>query len=117
MLSLTPAERRRLRASAHGLAPVVLISEDGLSDAVFAEIERALTAHELIKLRAFSDARDEREAWLAAICERTGAQPVQHIGKVLVVYRKRPPQPPPRAAAKRGAAGPRKTKKQLMARG
>jgi RNA-binding protein YhbY len=57
---------------------------------VIAEIGRALEAHELIKVRAGGMERDEREAALAEICTRLDAQAVQHIGKVLVVYRKKP---------------------------
>ena len=83
-------ERKALKARAHALNPIVHLGEKGLTDAVIAEIGRALEAHELIKVRAGSMERDEREAALANICGRLGAQPVQHIGKVLVVYRKRP---------------------------
>ncbi|MDH4191807.1 MAG: YhbY family RNA-binding protein [Betaproteobacteria bacterium] len=89
---LSPAERKVLKARAHRLEPVVLIGDKGLSDALIAEVERALAAHELIKLRAPGLERDEREAALAELCTRCGAQPVQHIGKVLVLYRKAPPE-------------------------
>lgn len=87
MLTLTPSQRRFLRARAHGLDPVVLIGDAGLSDAVLREIDLSLRAHELIKIRAAGEDRDGREALLQAICERLGAAPVQHIGKILVVYR------------------------------
>jgi len=116
MLPLSSSERRELRAKAHGLAPVVMISAAGLSDTVLGEIERALAAHELIKVRTFSDAREEREAWFKAVCERLNAAPVQHIGKTLVIYRPRPPESA--AEAKKRAMrprGPRKTKKQMLA--
>jgi RNA-binding protein len=116
MLTLTSSDRRGLRARAHALAPVVMISAGGLTEALFAEIERGLAAHELIKIRAFSDERSEREAWMQAICERLGAAPVQHIGKILVAYRPRPAETG-RAAAAKGPArrkGPRKTKKQIL---
>src|SRR5215813_8101227 len=86
---LTAAQRRALRAQAHSLHPVVLIGDNGLTDAVLHEIEVGLRSHELIKVRAQA-ARDEREAWLRQICERLFAQPVQHIGKTLVLYRERP---------------------------
>lgn len=88
--TLSPAERKGLKARAHRLEPVVRIGDDGASDAVIAEIERALAAHALIKIRAASLAREARELALAQICERCAAQPVQHIGKVLVIYRKKP---------------------------
>ena len=88
---LTPISRKQLKARAHALHPVLQIGEKGLTDAVVAEIDRALAHHELIKIRAAPLDREAREVALAAICERTGAQPVQHIGKMLVVYREKPP--------------------------
>ena len=90
MDGLSPIERKRLKARAHALDPIVLLGEKGLTEAVIAEIGRALEARELIKVRAGGMERDAREAALAEICARLGAQPVQHIGKVLVVYRKKP---------------------------
>jgi RNA-binding protein len=85
---LSPSERKSLKARAHPLEPVVTIGGKGVTGAVLAEIERALQAHELIKIRAAALEREERERALEAICEKTGAQAVQHIGKVLVVFRK-----------------------------
>jgi len=93
---LSPAERKALKARAHRLAPVVWIGGEGASDAVIAEIERALAAHELIKVRAARLAREARELAMAQICERCAAQPVQHVGKVLVLYRKKPEADKPR---------------------
>ena len=87
---MTPAERKALKARAHALDPVTHIGEKGLTEAVLKEVDRALTAHELIKVRAASLERDEREAALAEICDKLDAQPVQHIGKVLVLYRAKP---------------------------
>jgi len=86
---LTSAERKALKAKAHKLEPVVQIGAKGLTDEVVAEIERALNVHELIKVRAGSLERDEREAVLKQICGRTGALQVQQIGKVMVIYRKK----------------------------
>ena len=84
----TPAERKALKARAHKLEPVVTIGAKGLSAEVIAEIDHALTAHQLIKVRAPGLEREAREVAFAAICEQTRAQPVQHIGKVLVLFRK-----------------------------
>jgi putative YhbY family RNA-binding protein len=98
MKSLSPAQRRALRARAHGLDPVVIVGTEGLTRPVLAEIERNLAAHGLIKIRVAGVERGEREALLASICRDTGAAPVQHIGKVLVVFRE---QPEPDADAKR----------------
>lgn len=84
---MTPRERKALKARAHALDPVVHIGEKGLTEAVIAEIDRALMAHELIKVRAGSMERDEREAALAQICLRLDARNVQHIGKVFILFR------------------------------
>lgn len=96
---MTPAERRALKARAHSLHPILQLGGKGLTDAVIAEIHRALAAHELIKIRAAPLNHDEREVALASICERTNALPVQHIGKILVFYRERPPPEPGRSSA------------------
>lgn len=64
-----------------------MVSGAGLTEAVAAEIDRCLTHHELIKIRVFGDDRRQRETLLGEICARAGALPVQHIGKILVVYR------------------------------
>ena len=87
MLQLSPAERRTLRARAHTIDPVVAIAENGLSAAVLKEIDTSLRAHELIKVRVYGDSRDDRLAYLERICAELGAAAVQHIGKLLVVYR------------------------------
>ena len=85
---LTPAERKELKGRAHKLVPVVMIGAKGLTDEVVKEVDLALKAHELIKVRAPSLERDAREVAFQALCERTGAEGVQHIGKVFVIYRK-----------------------------
>ena len=86
---LSPAERKELKARAHNLNPIVMIGAKGLTDEVVKEVELALKAHELIKVRAPSLERAAREVAFQALCERTGAEAVQHIGKVFVIYRKR----------------------------
>jgi RNA-binding protein len=91
MLSLTPAERRDLRAKAHRLRPVVSVGQHGLTAGVLHEIDVNLLAHELIKVRVFIDDRSAREAVLSRICAELEAAPVQHIGKLLVVWRPAPP--------------------------
>ena len=87
MKSLTPAQRQHLKGLAHSRQPVVMIGSNGLTPAVLKEIELALAAHELIKIKAASDEPDTRLSWLQEICATTGAAPVQQIGKVLVIYR------------------------------
>ncbi len=101
-LQLSPVERRALKARAHALEPTVLVGSGGFTPAVAGEIERNLTAHELIKVRVMGDDRNAREDILKRICEDLGAAPVQHIGKILVVYRPKPEVPPkPRPKSKR----------------
>ncbi len=87
MLKLTPAQRSDLRSQAHGLAPVVMIGDSGLTPAVMKEIDASLNSHGLIKIRVLGDDRDARVAHYETICADLGAAPVQHIGKLLVVYR------------------------------
>jgi len=94
MRTLTPAQRRAYRAKAHPLHPVVTIGHHGLTPAVMHEIDVNLLAHELIKIRVFGDDRSEREALLARICDGLDAAPVQHLGKILTIWR---PAPPPEA--------------------
>lgn len=103
MKTLSPSERRTLRAKAHALHPVVFIGQHGLTPAVLHEIDVALLAHELIKIRVFSDDRDERAALHERICADLDAMPVQHIGKLLIVWRPAP-APEPAAGKTRGAS-------------
>ena len=87
MTELTKEQRKFLKAQAHHLKPVAMIGGNGLTEAVLKEIDRALAAHELIKIRVLNDDRDAREAWLAEIGAKLDCAPVQHIGKLLLVYR------------------------------
>ncbi|WP_432383389.1 ribosome assembly RNA-binding protein YhbY [Duganella sp. P38] len=87
MIKLTPVERSALRAEAHGLKPIVLIGADGLTANVLKEISLGLDSHGLIKVRVFGDDREARIAIYETICEQLKAAPVQHIGKLLVLYR------------------------------
>jgi len=111
MNPLTSADRRALRAQAHALNPVVAIGQHGLTPAVLHEIDVALLAHELIKIRVFSDDRAERESLYVRICAELDAAPVQHIGKLLVVWRPAPEPEPvaPPAGARRDARGTKPT--------
>jgi RNA-binding protein len=85
---LTASQRKALKARAHKLEPAVQIGAKGLTDEVVGEIDRALKAHELIKVRAGGLERGERDEALGSICEKTGAQAVQQVGKVFVLFRK-----------------------------
>jgi putative YhbY family RNA-binding protein len=105
---LTPAQRKEHRAGAHHLEPVVMIGADGLTPAVEREVDAALKAHGLIKVRAFSDDRAAREAMLATLADKLGAAPIQHIGKLLVLWRPIPPKE--KAEREERGAGPRVVK-------
>ena len=86
---LSKQEILALRARAHHLNPVVMVGQHGLTEAVIRETETALRAHELIKVRVLGDERNERLLIGEELCAATGAQLVQHIGKLLVLYRER----------------------------
>lgn len=87
MFTLTPVQRQHLKGLAHPLSPVVIIGEKGLTEAVIKEIDLALNAHELIKIKAGSDEKETRSQWMTEICQRLNASPVQQIGKILVIYK------------------------------
>ncbi len=91
-ITLTPAERKEHRAAAHHLDPVVLIGAEGLTEAIRKEADAALNAHGLIKIRVFSDDRAVREQMLLILAEELNAAPIQHIGKLLVLWRPIPPK-------------------------
>ena len=111
MKSLSPAERKLLKARAHALKPVVTVGNEGLSAPVLKEIEISLKAHDLIKIRVTGDDRDARLAFLGEICNRSGASPVQHIGKILVVYRESREEPAPKPKKRAARKQPRRTKR------
>jgi RNA-binding protein len=90
MSPLTARERSFLKARAHPLEPIVTVGHDGLTEAVLNEVDRALTAHELIKVRVNAGDRTARHAMFEEIGARTGAEAVQQVGKVLVLWRPRP---------------------------
>ena len=104
-IQLTPAERKVHRAEAHHLDPIVMIGGDGLTAAVKKEADAALKAHGLIKIRVFSDDRPAREAMLQSLAEDLDAAPIQHIGKLLVLWRPKPPKE--RAEDEERMPGPR----------
>lgn len=91
-LELSSGERSNLRSRAHDLKPTVLIGADGLTPAVIKEANNSLKAHGLIKIRVFGDDREARLAILEQLCDELSAAPIQHIGKLLVIYRPVPPK-------------------------
>jgi RNA-binding protein len=86
-MSLTPAQKRHLRGLGHHLKPVVMIGQHGLRDSVIGEIEIALDAHELVKIKIAAD-RDTRDLIAAEIAARTGAETIHRIGQMQIVFRR-----------------------------
>ena len=86
-MKLSTKQISHLRGLAHSLNPVVMLGNAGLTENILKEIELNLNAHELIKVQVAGDDRDARKAIYLAICDKTGAIAVHHIGKQLVLYR------------------------------
>ena len=105
MLKLTAVERSALRSEAHALNPIVLIGEAGLSEAVLKEIDAGLNFHGLIKVRVFGDDRLARIAMYDTICTTLKAAPIQHIGKLLVIYRPKTEEKTQKILQKIGGVG------------
>ena len=101
-LKVSSDQRAELRSQAHALKPVVLVGAEGLTDAVLAEIKVHLGAHQLIKIRVFGDEREERLAVYEQICDTLNAAPIQHIGKLLVIWK---PEAAARSTATRAKRG------------
>lgn len=121
MITLNAAQRRELKARAHPLRPVVMISDAGLTPSVLHEIDVNLKSHELIKIRVFGDDRAARAAMIDDISTKLDAAMVQHIGKILVIYRPRPEdaQEPGKSGKKKTGRsrvnkGPRRTKRSFQ---
>ena len=92
-IALTNRERAHLKARAHALEPVVRVGQAGASDSLVAEVDRALTAHELIKVRIDDSSREQRAVTGDTICARTDAVAVHRVGKILILWRPRPQEP------------------------
>ena len=87
MLKLSNSQRRSLLAQAHHINPIVIIGKDGLSIGVINELDRGLSSHELIKIKVLNEDRKARALLLEEICQRLNASPINHIGKILIIYR------------------------------
>ena len=88
--TLSSRERTHLKGRAHALEPVVRIGHAGVTPEVVAEVDRALTAHELIKVSVAVEDRDERRALGETLAEQVAATPVHRVGKILILWRARP---------------------------
>ena len=97
---LSRDERLRLKSESHHLDPVVLLGANGLTEAVLKEIDRALTAHQLVKVRTAPSERHEREQMFAEVAEQLGAARIQLIGRLMVLFRPAPEEPKARRAAR-----------------
>ncbi|MFT6389013.1 MAG: RNA-binding protein [Cellvibrionaceae bacterium] len=86
-MSFTNEQKKHYRSIGHGLNPVVTISSNGLSKTVMAELDRALTDHELIKIKLALDDKDARKKLTKRICDHTSSHVVQEIGKVALILR------------------------------
>ncbi|MDM1757403.1 MULTISPECIES: ribosome assembly RNA-binding protein YhbY [Acinetobacter] len=94
MAALSIQERKRLRQIGHALNPVVMIGDKGLSENVIEETNRALNDHELIKIKVSGEDREVRAAAITEIAKVTGAEVVQTIGKIALIYKKAAKQNP-----------------------
>jgi putative YhbY family RNA-binding protein len=120
---LTPTQRRALRAKAHHLEPVVTVGHQGLTAPVLHEIDVALLAHDLVKVRVLGGERDAREWMLAQACAALDCAPVQHVGRVLVLWRPNPerkakeaPEPRGKTAANRTPVDPVRERRRAAAK-
>jgi RNA-binding protein len=95
MQSPRSQQLRQWRAIGHKLKPVLTVADKGLSDAVLAELERALDDHELIKVKIAVADRAARAALIEGICAHSGATLVQAVGSVALILR-RSAEPDPR---------------------
>lgn len=86
-MALEQAKIKQLRSIGHRLKPIVTVSENGLTEGVLAELERALNDHELIKIKYAFEDREAKEAAISATIQETKAELVQKIGKVALIYR------------------------------
>ena len=87
---LSEAQKKHLRGIGHGLKPLILVGEAGVSESLYAEFDTTLSHHELIKIRVRAADRRERNAIIEALCARSGAALVQRVGNVALVYRENP---------------------------
>lgn len=89
-MALTQERKKQFKSIGHHLKPVLTVAENGLSEGVLAELERALNDHELIKVQFRITEREDRRALIEALCQNSGSELVQVIGKIALVYRKNP---------------------------
>ncbi|MCY1291185.1 RNA-binding protein [compost metagenome] len=89
-MPLTQEQKKQYKSIGHHLKPVLIVAENGLSEGVLAELERALNDHELIKVQLRLPEREDRQDAIAELCQVSKAELVQVIGKMALLYRKNP---------------------------
>ena len=87
-MALSERQKKHLRRVGHDLHPVVLVGQRGLNPGVVDELKLALDHHELVKLRARTGSREERDEILAELARLTGSELVFRIGNVGLFYKK-----------------------------
>jgi RNA-binding protein len=92
-MALSPSQRRYLRSLAHDLSPVIMLGTKGATDAVLKELDGALSHHELVKVKLSGGDKEERDAQIAFLADGTGAENVQQIGHVVVLFRRNEDEP------------------------
>ncbi|HLD65627.1 MAG TPA: ribosome assembly RNA-binding protein YhbY [Pseudomonas sp.] len=89
-MPLTQEQKKQYKSIGHHLKPVVIVADNGLTEGVMAELERAIADHELIKIQLRITEREDRLAAIAALCKSSKSELVQVIGKMALIYRKNP---------------------------
>jgi RNA-binding protein len=92
-MALSPSQQRYLRSLAHDLSPVILLGAKGATEAVLKELDLALSHHELVKVKLSGGDKEERQAQIDFLTEGTGAESIQQIGHVLVLFRRNADDP------------------------
>jgi RNA-binding protein len=92
-VALSNPQKRHLRSLAHHLKPVVMIGQHGMKDSILEELEIALDSHELIKVRVSAEDREDRTEMINTMLEASGAELVQTIGHIAVLFRRNPKKP------------------------
>lgn len=91
-MALTQEQKKQFKSIGHHLKPVLIVAENGLTEGVLAELDRALNDHELIKVKINLAEREDRQAVIAELCEIARCELAQVIGKMALIYRKNPKQ-------------------------
>jgi len=89
-MALTQEQKKQFKSIGHHLKPVLIVAENGLTEGVLAELDRALNDHELIKVKINFAEREDRQAVIAELCEIARCELAQVIGKMALIYRKNP---------------------------